>query len=278
MKMTYTSNAGSVVMSGDGKEKFALCEIDGMDLMNKERNLVRFYNTHGYKASNAFYGQRVITVSGDVKNTDEDEIRRAIDVFSETGTLKIERDSEKREIVVDDICFKLVQNNGMYKKFCLQLTCDSPFFTECKDIFAGAYARENLITQETVLPAMFSKRTGGGNVVNTGNVRSEPKFIIECIDDTDEEGNIVVENQTIGCKIQINYTAKKGEIITVDIKERTITSSIAGDITYALDPKSFLCDMYLEKGNNYINAVADYGNRNCNVYLVFRNNYTGMVI
>ena len=278
MKMIYTSDMGSVVMSGDGKEKFAVCEADGLELMNRERNLVRFYNTHGYKESNAFYGQRVITVSGDIKTTDKDEMRRAINVFSVQGTLKIETDSQKREIAVDDVCFKLAEDNGMYKKFCVQMTCDSPFFTECEDISAGAYVRENLITSETTLPAMFSKRTSGGNIINAGDIKCEPKIIIECIDDTDEEGNIIVENSTIGCKIQINYTAKKGEIITVDIKERTITSSTKGDITYALAPTSYLCDMYLKKGKNYVDAVADYGNRNCNVYVVFRNNYTGMVI
>lgn len=278
MKMTYKNDFGTVDMFGEGGEGFCICDIDGLELLGKERSLVRFYNTDGYQESSSFFGQRVITVSGDIKTNDYENIENAIRILSKPGTLRIDTKRCSREITVNDVTFKTERRNGMYKTFCVQMTCDNPHFTDCNDITKGVYYRNNLITDETVLPAMFTERSFGGIIENTGDVECEPKIIVECLENSSEDGSLIIENKTAGTKIVINYKVKKDEVITVDIPNRVITSNVEGDITNCLDPESYLCDIYLLCGGNEFDVTATAGNRNCDVYLVYRNKYTGMVV
>ena len=278
MKMIYKSKFGEFEMSGSGGIGFSICEVDGTELLGRERSLVKFYNTDGYSENGAFFGQRVITVSGDIKKSGMEEIDYAMRVLSSPGTLIIENGKTAREIMVNDAVFKTAGKNGIYKTFCVQMSCDMPHFTDCSDTFAGIYSRENLITSNTVLPAIFTKRSVGGIVKNDGDVICEPKIIIECLEDATEDGKISIINKTTEKSIIINYTVKEGEIITVDIPERVILSSIRGDITAYLDYESSLSDMYLECGENDFEVIPADGNRNCEVYVVYRNKYVGMVV
>ncbi len=278
MKMIYKNKFGEIVISGEGTDGFSVLETDGLEVLGKDRSLVRFYNSQGYAESGCCFGQRVITISGDIKAQNYQELERAMRVFSLPGTLKIETDRCKREIYVNDAVFKTARENGMYKSFCLQMSCDMPHFTECEDIYSGVYRRENLITANTTFPAMFSKRMQGGIVENLGEVSCEPKLTVECLVDAPESGAFMIENKTTGGKIIINHKVQKGEIITVDIPKRTITSSILGDITNLLDPDSYLCDIYLECGENDIDVVAAEGNRNSEIYVIYRNRYAGVLV
>lgn len=278
MKMTFENKFGTVDMFGEGNEGLCVCDVEGTELQGRERSLIKFCTKDGYEESSAAFGQRVITVSGDIRAENEEKIANAMRVFSSPGVLTIACGKTKRQITVNDTVFKTTRKNGMYKGFCAQMTCDMPHFTDCTDIFKGVYSRVNLITNETVLPAMFTKRSAGGNVENSGDVKAEPLIRIECLADAPEDGSITIANKTTGKKIILNHPMVKGEIVTVDIPERTITSSVSGDIFPSLDPDSYLYDIYLECGQNYIDVTAAEGDRNCEIYVIYRNLYTGMVI
>lgn len=278
MKMIYENNFGTVAMFGEGNDGFCICETDGTELFGKERSLIHFNNKDGYNESSSFFGQRVITVSGDIKTKNFDIIKNAVRVFSLPGNLTIKTENENREIYVNDTVFRTVQKNSMYKTFCVQMTCDNPHFTDCSDTFKGVYSRKNLITSDTYLPAVFSSRSAGGIAENNGDVICEPKITVKCLADAPEDGIITIINKTTDSKIIINYKVSQDEIITVDIPQRIILSSINGDITSHLDSESYLCDMNLICGENEIDVLASDGNRNCEIYIVYRNLYTGVVI
>lgn len=278
MKMIYENDFGKIVLSGEGNEGFCICDTEGFELSGKERSMVHFYNNDGYKENYSFFPQRIITVSGDIKSESLNELKKALRVFSRPGTLTIETVSESREIYVNDTVFKTTRKNAMFKSFCLQMTCDNPHFTDCSEIFSGVYSRKNLITSETTLPAVFTSRSVGGVVENSGDVLCEPKITVECLADAPEDGYITIKNKTTLKQIIINYKVSKGEIITIDIPNRVITSSVSGDITSYLSPESYLCDIFLAEGTNEIDVLASEGNRNCEVYIVYKNLYTGVVI
>lgn len=278
MKMTYKNSFGTVDIFGEGSDGFGILDLDGVGVPGRERGLIKFAGVDGYEEGIASFGQRVITVSGDIPCREEEKVQNAVKVFSAPGTLIIEAHGIKRQISVNDAVFTLTCKNKMYKGFCVQMTCDKPHFTDCTDISREVYSKEKLITSETVLPAMFTRRSFGGNVANDGAVRVEPIVMIKSTADADENGTIRIENNTTGKYIVLNHSLSEGEIITVNIPERTVISSISGDILNTLDTDSFLYDIYLECGDNEIDVLVSDENRSCEIYITYRNLYTGMVI
>lgn len=278
MKIIYRSDFGTVEMSGSENDGFSICEIAGMELLGRERSLVNFYNSDGYYQSGARYGQRVITVSGDIKVSSRDKIKQAVSVLSCPGTLKVESKDEEREITVNDATFSLSEKNGAYKKFVAQFTCDFSHFTDCSNRRAGVHLRKNIITSETVLPAVFSERYSSGVVKNSGDFAVEPIIFIKCIKQTDgEEGTLEIINHTTGKTLKILHTLTEGETIILDIPNRTIESDLAGSLLNKLALGSYLSEMVLCSGENEIEVLALGGNRNTEVYLEYRNLYAGVI-
>ena len=104
------------------------------------------------------------------------------------------------------------------------------------------------------------------------------KLIADAMRKVTKDGVITIENKTTGKKIIINYKVSVDEIITIDIPKRLITSSVNGDITSYLSNESYLCDINLICGENFIDVTPSAGNRNCEVYIVYRNLYTGVIV
>ena len=81
MKLTYNNKFGTVAMSGDGNCCFSILDIDGIHLSGKDRTLIHFHNKDGYDETLSFYGQRVITISGDIKSENHNELKNAINKY-----------------------------------------------------------------------------------------------------------------------------------------------------------------------------------------------------
>lgn len=278
MKMIYESGFGRIELCGAGEAGFCILDVDGMGVLGRERSLIKFAGRDGCSESSASFAQRVITVSGDISRSEPGAAREAMRVFSLPGTLTVVTDGAERCILVNDAVFNMSEKNGRFKGFCVQMTCDNPHFTDCRDIEREVYSREKLITSETVLPAMFTKRSFGGNVRNDGEVRSEPIITIKGTADAAENGTIKIENKTAKKSIVLNHSLSKGEVIVLNIPDRTVLSSTAGDILNTLDADSYLYDIYLDCGDNDIDVITSEENRSCEIYVTYRNLYTGMVI
>ncbi len=67
---------------------------------------------------------------------------------------------------------------------------------------------------------------------------------------------ITVENHTTGKKIVLNHDFQPGEVITIDIPKRSVTSSISGNILNSISNDTVLGDFYFEVGNNRISAKS----------------------
>ncbi len=279
MKLKYKSDFGTIEMLGTENDGFSIYQIEGLELLGRERSLVNFYNSDGYYEASARFGQRVISVSGDIKAKNKSKLEKAVSVLSCPGVLIIEGEDTAREITVNDAVFKLGEKNGAYKKFVAQFTCDISHFTDCDDRIAGVYLREDLITSETALPAVFTERSSVGRVENGGDVKVEPVIVIKCIRAVDgEDGSIIIENHTNGSRLEIEHTLAEGETVTLDIPNRKIESDIAGNLLNSLALGSYLSETYLSCGENEIEVNAMGGNRNIEVYLKYRNLYAGVII
>ncbi len=277
MELTYKNEFGEVGLHGRGGI-FSVYEADGFELQGRERSLINFYNSDGYREASSRFGQRIMTISGEVLATARDELKRAVRVLSHPGLLTVKIKDELREIAIADVTFNINKRNGAYKRYVMQFVADISHFTDCEDNIAGVFSRKNLITKDTYLPAVFTERYSTGKVENDGDFPTEPVIVINCFRGADQDGNITIENSTNGGKIVIEHMLKEDERVTVDIPNRQIISSIDGDITHQLARGSYLSDMELECGTNEFTVLASDGNRNAEVYLRYRNLYSGVII
>lgn len=98
---------------------------------------------------------------------------------------------------------------------------------------------------------MFSKRTNETDILVTGQENSEPVIFIENIAvpvNALEESGIELTNTLPGGteqRIFLETTTQAGEIITVNIPERTVTSNLRGNLLNTLSNDSFLSDFTL---------------------------------
>ena len=282
MKITFTNERGSITFSGGGKlSGFRLTSVSGLDLPDKERALTSYVGRDGVTERSAQFGQRVITISGDLADADihKTAIQRAIHIFSHKGILKIVGEEKSREIAVDSTCFSLGERKGSYQIFCAQFTCDFPHFTDGNEYTQGIYSRINQIRADKALPYIFTQRTGNSTtVVNCGNVSAEPVFVFEGINPEGAEGNIQIMNRTTGKEMQINYALQAGETLCLDVPARTLISSVQGNVAGRIDRDSFFSDMYLVPGENELAVTGQGANVNMSSGVRYAALYTEAVV
>lgn len=267
MKITYTNTYGNVVFSGGGSDgDFMLTTISGLDLPDKDRTLASYAGRDGVTARAQQYGQRIITVGGDLADADakRETIRHAMHVLSKKGTLKLESENKVREITADCASFTLGEKKGNYQIFAAQFTCDFPHFTDGGVQIQPLYARINQIQSDRVLPYVFTRRIGNDNIIitNPGDVDVEPVIIFEGVSPASAEGTLVVENKTTGKTMTMEYALQAGEILRVDVPARTITSSINGDVIGCMSRDSFFADIHFVPGQNNLAITGTGANVN----------------
>ena len=76
-------------------------------------------------------------------------------------------------------------------------------------------------------------------------------------DGEDATQGIKIKNHTTGQHMKLDYVPVAEEVITVDIPNRKVTSSINGSILTAISRKTFLSDFWLAEGVNDI-EVTNY--------------------
>ena len=129
------------------------------------------------------------------------------------------------------------------------------------------------MTSQSVLPQVFSTRISGCVVNNEGDLTIYPVITITKKDDIIRDNEIIIENRTINKRIVLNKAMIKDEVITVDIKNRTITSSIDGNILGTLSQYSSLADFWCDCGENDINVILGGAQTGIEIKVSYFNEY-----
>ena len=85
---------------------------------------------------------------------------------------------------------------------------------------------------------------------------------------------ILIENETTGKDILLNYAAAEGETITINIAERRIKSDIHGDITRYKPISYKLSDFTLAAGANQLKFTNLDPTQPLTAKAIFANKYT----
>ena len=275
MTFTFGNEMGSFILFGSGSKDFCVCSVTGLEPVEISRSVKSYIGEDGCFEDSSQYVQRIITLSGDLRLDDnsKNKIRNAIRVLSRKCGLIIENNNSKRQITVNSATFTLGKRYSKYQTFVIQLVCDYPHFADVDQTECAIFKKNKLLTCESVLPQVFSTRISGCVVNNTGDLKLYPVINITKTDDIIRDNEIVIENKTINKSIVLYKTMAKDEIVTVDIKNRTITSSIEGNILGTLSQYSSLSEFWCDCGENDINVLVGGAQTGIEIQLSYFNEY-----
>ncbi|MDD6214206.1 MAG: phage tail family protein [Firmicutes bacterium] len=271
MLLRYENELGMLEMSGDASCDIRICKLSGTELLERDRNVIKFLNYDGQTETNSAYPARTITIAGDVFGNPSQKARSAMKILSRSGILSIIDGDDIKQIGVNNAKIAFSDKNSSYWQFTLQLVCDYPHFLAKNFSEIPVCKRTDLITDSTILPAVFTERISSSEISNDGDVLCEPVFLIRGGAPAEGEGSIEIEVNSK--KLVLDYTLSEGELVTVDIPQRSITSDINGNILSFLAQNSYLYDMLLPVGENSIKVIANDANADACVSLRYRKNY-----
>ena len=257
MVITYKNRHGTIRMSGGGRDNsWRIYEISGIGFPKKTFTYNTYAGVNGQELNAVSIPSRTITISGDISESSQKTLSMAtvMRILNEDGELFIQTGGKIRRARVRTLSFEPDQRKTMYKKFVLQLESDNPFFFGRAPAQFAIFSRTKLLTAPFMLPTAFSRRNLGADVVNRGDVEAEPKLIFSKPLESDivEGDNVVLTNATTGTTIHLERTMQPGETITISIPNRTIESSISGNILTEISLDTVLSDFVLPPGNNHI--------------------------
>lgn len=271
MLLKYENESGTLEMSGDASRDIRICRLSGTELLERDRNVIKFLNYDGQTETNSAYPARTITIAGDIFGNPRQKAKNAMKILSRSGTLSIIDGEDVKQIEVNNAKVAFSDKNSSYWQFTLQFVCDYPHFSAKDFSEVPVCERIDLITDSTTLPAVFTRRISSSNINNDGDILCEPVFLIR--GGTPAEGAGSIEIEVNSKKLVLDYTLSEGELVTVDISQRSITSSIKGNILSSLAENSYLYDMLLPVGENSVKVTANDANAAACVSLRYKKNY-----
>lgn len=284
MRVTIENELGRLEMGGGSHPNWNIVSITGLGLGSKEYNTVRYAGSDGQVTLSEAAMPRTITIGGDVRGDLQAELTRAARLMSRPCTLRIQSKNKRRSIEARCTAFTADERNPAYAQFALQFTSDSAYFTDFSPRSAAVLKRTPLLSTPFTLPCMFTERISESEVVNLGDVKTEPKFTITntanpgavTLEEDDDYG-ILIQNQTTGQHLHLLCHTTDGEVIVIDVAGRSVTSSRAGNLIGALSADSFLSDFWLETGANHI-VVTNYNtSEQIHVVCEYNNQYVEAV-
>jgi len=256
--LTYKNGLGTVVIQGGGgTSPLRITAIEGLGLVTREYNAAVYAGHDGQETLSSRAAARSITIALEVtgKNTAQ-VVHSALDVFSQSGMLYIKNEDLDRRIYCSQVQLPDVTRvlRGQIATFAVQFVCDSPFFEDSIDTVLPLYKRTKLLKDPFTLPAMFGEIILGGNIEIKGTVSVEPIITIYYPTALEGAESIILTNETTGKSVQLDYAPKEDDTVTVDVKNRKITSTVSGNLINYLANDSFLGDFVLVRGVNVISV------------------------
>lgn len=293
LNITYQNDIGKLDFKGGrGRNSWRILEIDGLGIAPKSFNTAQYPATIGQRTLSETIGARTISIQCDVNsiashygNTPSNrwEISKALKILNQPGTLLISDGVRIRKI--NARCAEALQGEryGGYSVFAMQFVCDYPYFEDKDAKIVPLYKVEKLLKSTFTLPCMFTRRIAKADVINIGDVDTEPIIRIRLNGGTysgtdGTPGTLVIRNETTKQEIELNLVnAENTKEVIVDIPNRKIYSQDNKNLIHHLAPTSFLSNFWLQKGNNLI-GVDNYISESSIVECEFSNKYIEAVI
>ncbi|MBE7015568.1 MAG: hypothetical protein E7417_01955 [Ruminococcaceae bacterium] len=251
IKLRFYNSIGEVVFD---KKNWRLTAAEGLSLATKSYTAVRYINQPGQTVTSWTDNPRTITLSGDC-NLDilgEEVFSKGAGIFDRAGILEVETHLFKRQIGARCIAFEPGEKIGPFRKYVVQFLCDCPYFEDCDYTESVIYERVPMLSADTVLPAMFSKRVSSFSVAYKGAIFSQPIITVSV---PEGKGTIIISNSLTNGKIEVAYDGDLIKKLIIDVENRTITDESGASKLDLMTDDSFFEGFFLESGDNQIEVA-----------------------
>ncbi len=258
LTITYKNELGMVTMQGGGDaSSFRITAIEGLGLVSREYSTAVYSGYDGQETLSSRAEARTITIGLEVMDKDVTKaVRSALQVLGREGTLYIKSENTDRRIRCSQVYAPDITRvlRGEIATFALQLVCDSPYFEDGTDTVVPLYQRTKLLETPFTLPAVFGNIVVGATVRILGTISVEPIITLYYPSALEGIESIVIRNETTGASIQLDYAPQADDTVTIDIKNRRISSSVSGNLINYLSEDTFLGDFVLVYGVNILSV------------------------
>ena len=278
MKLVYENERGKVVMKGGGSDTFNITQIKGISLPENDASTIRYPDVAGQTVIKTSLMERMITISADVRDKNRKHIADALSIFSSPGAIYITSFGKTKKIYGRCVSFEANKAKGAYIPFTVQFCADNPYFLDIYETKTDICLRNSLLKSPFVLGCRFSERTLKNNVINHGDISVEPVFEISSLDGISCPSGIVIRNLTNGNTITLNTDILPDEVITVDIKNRKITSSKRGNLISCVAQENSLSRFLLDIGVSSVEILAIGATGELTAKCIHNNSYISAVV
>lgn len=286
LKFTYISDNGTVTFYGGGSYPFLIKDFKGLSLLERDYFTTTYAQVDGQETLYSRAMPRAITLSVDIMDKNAaDLLRNSVKVLSKQGYLYITDKTFSRRIFCNQITIADPERvlRGKISSFVIQFVCDNPYFEDAEEIIKVIYGRDKNITTPFDLPRAFATTRNGAETTNYGDKDIEPIFIIRCNETVEKSGYISIKltSSEEEAELVINdYKPEEGDVVTIDIKERTISGTISGNLINNLSDATFLSKFVLKPFSvtTYISASIENVTTDIKMECRYRNLYNEAVI
>lgn len=258
LKLSYKNNRGTAELCG-GSSPFRVTQITGLGLPERQFMTTSYTGYDGQETYGSTCLARSITMAGDISSrTLRSDLQLLADILSVPGYLYIQSGEMERRIFCNQTVFPDAERilHGKICTFTVQFVCDNPYFENAQDISVPLYSRTKNLTTSFLLPCTFGTTVAGADIKLCCSNSVEPIIHVLFPETLEHSTTVVLTNETTGKKIELDYVPSGGEEIVIDIKNRTATSTVNGNIINSLSDDTFLSEFYLGYPENRLNAMV----------------------
>ena len=289
IKIKLTNNKQSFEIGGGSHPVARLESISGLGLLQKEVKSINFVNQSGRIQTSIRDTERTITMAFNFYGSEQEAERlykllySEVDIYITTGT-------KRRKITGQCLNSSDIESLIYHKwqKIALQFTCNDPYFHDFDMITVPIAKRTDKFpniqnddgTWSIQLPAVATERIATTDIKNRGDVVIYPVITLynqSGISPTTDP-SVLIENNTTGASITLEYTMTADETVTIDLPHRRITSSVNGDITKYISDDTVLSAFFLAVGTNNITALNNGSGTAMTMTMQYSNSYGAVVI
>lgn len=274
IKLRFYNSLGSVMFDENG---WHLTEAEGLSIPTKLLMTARYTNQPGQTTISSVANPRTITLSGDVNLAicGAGALSLGSVILDSDGILEVCTDRFCRQIKAR--CTELVfgERNGPFRTFVAQFICDFPYFEDIEYTERNIYGRTPMLSKDTVLPAVFSKRIAKGIVYYSGSAYSEPVIRVSV---PEGSGILSISNLSTNEKIAVSYDCSLFSELIIDVENRTITDENDIIRLEILTDDSFFDGFSLRGGDNLIEVTNSDVATDIKVKMRYKVRYTEAVI
>lgn len=283
--ITFENDHGKIQIGGGGHPFLRCREITGLGPPKKEYNTVKYVGEDGQHTISVKNSARTITISGDLIGG-QYEISNLSKILYFEGDLLLQFGNKKRKIHCRCTDLNDPVRTGPYNQVVMQFVCDDPDFMDFTPFSVSLFRREDLIsspfTFTTGSGLVFTRRLNGADIINNGDLKTYPVFYVSNMPSADtfslfaDGVGILIQNITTGQKIELNYDARIGEEIVIDVENRSIEGNYNGVTTNLINyisTDTYLNKFWLEPGKNEISITNFNADNSITVACKYSNRY-----